>query len=136
MAVQTSALSKLYISNASTTVSTQSAFEALTFVEVGEIEDMGEFGSEFSTINFTSLGDRLVRKFKGTEDPGTMTLQMGMDPDDTGQDMLNTALVFGAVPTGSTSAAFPAPMGVARKPDTAIASPEEPGSRSAISSSS
>lgn len=92
MTVQTAALSKLYISTAATTVATQSAFEGLSFTEVGEIEDMGEFGSEFSTINFVSLADRLVRKFKGTEDPGTMTLQMGMDPADGGQDLLVTAL--------------------------------------------
>lgn len=92
MTVQTAALSKLYISTTATTVSTQSAFEGLTYSEVGEITDLGEFGSEYSTVTHVSLADRLVRKFKGTEDPGTITLQMGMDPDDAGQTVLKTAL--------------------------------------------
>lgn len=92
MGVQTAAGSKLYISDSAATASTQSAFESLTYLEVGEITDLGEFGAEFSNITHTSLGDRIVRKFKGTEDPGSLQLQLGYDPDDTGQAECKTAL--------------------------------------------
>lgn len=92
MAVQTAALSKLYISNAVSTAATQSAFEGETYVEVGEIVSIGDFGSNFNAITFTALGDRIVRKFKGSEDPGTIQLELGKDGANTGQDQLNTAL--------------------------------------------
>ncbi len=92
MTVQTAAGCKLSISDAASTAANQTAFEAETFIEVGEISDLGEFGAEFSTITHTSLSDRIVRKFKGTEDPGSLQLQLGYDPDDTGQAECKTAL--------------------------------------------
>lgn len=61
------------------------AFEALTWTPVGEVEDLGEFGDEASEITFTALANRRVRKFKGTFDAGTVTVQCGSDPADTGQ---------------------------------------------------
>lgn len=61
------------------------AFEALAWTEVGEVEDLGEFGDEASEITFTALADRRVRKFKGTFDAGTVTVQAGSDPADAGQ---------------------------------------------------
>lgn len=61
------------------------AFEALTWTEVGEVEDLGEFGDEASEITFTALANRRVRKFKGTFDAGTVTVQAGSDPADPGQ---------------------------------------------------
>lgn len=61
------------------------AFEALVWTEVGEVEDLGEFGDEASEITFTALANRRVRKFKGTFDAGTVTVQAGSDPEDAGQ---------------------------------------------------
>ena len=92
MTVQTAAWCTLSISDGSSVAATQSAFEAETYLEVAEITDLGEFGSEFSTITHVSLADRLVRKFKGTEDPGSLPLQLGYDPDDTGQNQCKAAL--------------------------------------------
>ncbi|OSQ34371.1 hypothetical protein THS27_25510 [Thalassospira sp. MCCC 1A01428] len=84
------------VSDDVSTSATKTEFEAETFIKVGEIENIGEFGSEFSAVTFTSLDDRLVRKFKGTEDPGTLALALGLDPDDTGQAQLQTALASDA----------------------------------------
>lgn len=61
------------------------AFEALTWTEIGEVEDLGEFGDEASEITFTALSNRRVRKFKGTFNAGTVTVQAGSDPSDAGQ---------------------------------------------------
>lgn len=92
MSVQTAAKSAIHISDATTTASSQSDFETETYTKIGSVEDIGEFGSEFSTSNFTAIDDRIVQKFKGTEDPGTIQLQLGLDPDDAGQTQLQTAL--------------------------------------------
>lgn len=67
------------------------AYEALTWTEVGEIEDLGEFGDTFSSVTFTSLADGRVRKYKGTADAGDMTLTLGFDSGDAGQQAIATA---------------------------------------------
>lgn len=92
MAVKTSSGIKIHVTDAVATASTQTEFETLSYVEIGEISDGGEFGSEFNPVNFTALGDAIVRKLKGSEDPGTMQLQLGRDMTDAGQAQLSTAL--------------------------------------------
>lgn len=66
-------------------------FQADSYIEVGEVEDGGEFGDQSETINFTSLSDGRVRKFKGPRDAGTMNIVVGDDPTDVGQDALVAA---------------------------------------------
>lgn len=68
------------------------SYEADTFVEVGEIENLGEFGDQVSAATFTALADRRVRKLKGTYDAGDLALVIGFDSDDAGQTALNDAL--------------------------------------------
>ena len=92
MAVQTAAGSKLFIGPANSTATTQNDFEALVYVEVGEIEELGEFGDTVNEINFTPLGNRRVGKFKGSFNAGTINLTVGRDPADPGQADLRDAL--------------------------------------------
>jgi len=70
---------------------TETEYKADTYVEVGEIEDLGEFGDTFSSVTFTSLADGRVRKYKGTADAGDMTLTVGLDNGDAGQAALKVA---------------------------------------------
>lgn len=70
---------------------TQAEYEADTYVEVGEIEDLGEFGDTFSNVNFTALADGRVRKYKGTADAGDLTLAVGLDNGDAGQAAVKVA---------------------------------------------
>ena len=67
------------------------SFEADSYIQVGEIEDMGNFGDTSAPINFTSLSDSRVRKKKGPRDAGTMTLVVGNDASDEGQVSLIAA---------------------------------------------
>ncbi len=91
MGLSTAAGVKISVSNAASTAADKADFEGETYVKIGEVETHGAFGSEFASATFASLDDRLVRKFKTTEDPGTVELNLGMDPDDTGQQQLVTA---------------------------------------------
>ncbi|KRV76382.1 hypothetical protein P3W55_13220 [Pseudomonas citronellolis] len=68
-----------------TPAATEAEYKADTYVDVGEIEDLGEFGDTFSNVNFTALSDGRVRKYKGTADAGDMTLTVGLDNGDAGQ---------------------------------------------------
>jgi len=60
-------------------------FEADSYVEVAEVESLGEFGDESQAVTFASLKDGRTRKFKGTRDAGTVPLVVGHDATDEGQ---------------------------------------------------
>lgn len=97
MTVATAAGSKIYIASSGGapdpgTPANQTAYEALTYTEIGEVEDLGEFGDEAGQATFTALGDRRVRKFKTTFDGGEISIVCGSDPADTGQTYLSEAL--------------------------------------------
>ncbi|ASP70367.1 iron ABC transporter substrate-binding protein [Sinorhizobium meliloti] len=67
------------------------AFEALTWVEIKEVEDGGEVGDESADVTFQSLSDSRVRHLKGARDAGTLALVVGDDPLDPGQIALRAA---------------------------------------------
>lgn len=82
--LNTAAGCRFYIGT-KTSADTLEDYQADTFTEVGEIEDLGEFGDTFSSVTFTSLKDGRVRKYKGTADAGDLTLVVGLDNGDAGQ---------------------------------------------------
>jgi hypothetical protein len=71
--------------------STLVAFQALTWVEVGEVENLGEFGDESGAINFTGLKDGRTRTRKGPRDAGSMSVVVGDDMLDVGQAAMEAA---------------------------------------------
>lgn len=91
MSVQSASGCKFYIGPSNSVATTEAAYDALSYTEVGEIENIGEFGDAIKQIDFTALADARVRKFKGSKDAGTITIDFGLDPDDTGQAALETA---------------------------------------------
>lgn len=96
MAIHTNADSKLFISPTSVNVDIVNAMsdgDAVTFfdgindwVEVEELEDLGELGDTSEAITFTALNNSRVRKLKGPRDAGTQTVVVGRDPLDDGQE--------------------------------------------------
>lgn len=90
MTVNTAAGTRVFIGTVGQAV-TQGEFEADSYIEVGEVEDLGEFGDTAEEVNFTALANRRVRKFKGSFNAGTMTVVAGSDPADTGQAALLAA---------------------------------------------
>jgi len=62
-----------------------------SYIEVGEIEDLGDMGDESERITFTALSDGRVRKFKGPRDAGEMPIVVGDDPTDEGQIAMEAA---------------------------------------------
>jgi hypothetical protein len=97
MTVATAAGAKFYIASSGGspdpgTPANQTEYEALTYTEVGELEDLGDFGDEAGQATFTALGDRRVRKFKTSFDGGEIAVVCGSDPADTGQAYMSEAL--------------------------------------------
>lgn len=93
MTVKTTAGSRVFIGS-STAVGSGSppfAYEDDSYTEIGEIENLGEFGDESNAVTFLSLAAARVRKLKGARDAGTLALVCGRDPLDAGQQALDAA---------------------------------------------
>jgi hypothetical protein len=55
-------------------VDTLAEYEALTWVEVREIEDLGNVGDVSTEVTGAAIGDSRVRKAKGARNAGTMNV--------------------------------------------------------------
>lgn len=88
----TSAGTKLLISASVAATYNSTGFAALTWTEIGEVSEMGEFGRQYNLVTFNTLGDRRTVKRKGSYNDGTIACQMARVPDDVGQTILTTAV--------------------------------------------
>lgn len=66
-------------------------FQADSYIEINEVENLGAFGDESSSVTFASLKDGRTRKYKGTRDAGDAELVVGKDDEDEGQQALLAA---------------------------------------------
>lgn len=86
MSINAAAGTRVYIGSTTTDMDeSQATFEADSYIEIGEVESLGDFGDAAEAVTFISLGDSRVRKLKGPRDAGTCPLVVGDDPSDTGQ---------------------------------------------------
>ena len=88
----TSAGTTIGISAALPATYTQAAFAALTYTEIGEVSDLGEFGREYNVVKFNPLKDRRTVKRKGSFDDGTVQVQLAKAATDAGQILLKSAV--------------------------------------------
>ena len=92
MTVSTSAGTILGISAAAPATYDKVGYEALTFTSVGEVSDLGEVPSRvYELVNWNPIAERATRKAKGGYNLGSQTITVGIDPEDTGQTLLDTA---------------------------------------------
>ena len=90
--VFTSAGTTLGISASAPATYDDTGFVALTFTDIGEITDMGEYGREYALVTHNPLGDRRTVKRKGSYNDGALTMSLGRVPSDAGQVLLLAAL--------------------------------------------
>ncbi len=67
-------------------------YAALTFVDVGEIVDMGEIAKVFAAISHQTVGRAFSQKIKDTFDVSDVPLTLGRVTSNTGQVAIQTAL--------------------------------------------
>jgi len=67
-------------------------FEALTYTDVGEITNLGEFGKEVTLVTHNPIADRRTRKRKGSFNEGSISLEMARLVSDAGQTILNNGV--------------------------------------------
>lgn len=88
----TSAGTTLSISTALPATYDKAGFAALTFTEIGEVSDLGEFGRSYNLVTFNSLSNRRTVKRKGSYNDGTINAQMARVPSDAGQAILTAGV--------------------------------------------
>ena len=91
MAVRTSAGSTIKLSAFTPATFDASGYNALSYTTVGEASDLGEFGREFALVTHMPVATRGTQKYKGSWNEGSMTIQLGLDTDDTGQILAKAA---------------------------------------------
>lgn len=90
MAIGTSEGSTVFIGPV-TTATTQSALAALTYVEVKDVESIGEFGPQKQDVTFTRLAGGGVQHLPGATDNGLIPVVCGRNATDPGQIALAAA---------------------------------------------
>jgi hypothetical protein len=71
---------------------TAAEFAALSYQNISQIQDMGQFGDASNDVGLAHLDDGRSGHYKGVFDAGTMTVVMSYDRTDAGQDALVNAL--------------------------------------------
>ena len=74
--IETTSGTTFFISSiaASTSVDTLLEYEALTWIEIREIEDLGNVGDVSTEVTGAAIGDSRIRKAKGARNAGTMNV--------------------------------------------------------------
>ena len=91
MTVRSTAGSTLKVSATAPATFNQAGYEALTFTNIGEITNLGEFGREYTLITHNPIDTRATKKLKGSYNEGQLALELGLDNEDDGQAILYTA---------------------------------------------
>lgn len=83
---------RLFIGSVADSLSPDLAdYQGDSYVEVEEVESVGDFGDASEAVNFIALSDARVRKLKGPRDAGTCPVVCGDFPGDPGQVALIAA---------------------------------------------
>lgn len=88
----TSAGTTIEISAALPATYDKAGFATLSYTEIGEVSDLGEFGREYNIVKFNPLKDRRTVKRKGSYDDGTVQVQLAKAAKDAGQILLKSAV--------------------------------------------
>lgn len=88
MAYTTTAGTVLSVSTDLPATFDEAGYEALTWSVVGEITTIPTFGAEANMGAHNPIGDRYTKKYKGSINAGSQTIEMALDDDDAGQIIL------------------------------------------------
>ena len=91
MTVQTSTGTLFAIVQANPATEDQPGYAALSWVNVGEVTDVPEFGASTAKVEHKPLATGVVEKLKGFIDYGSFSLALGRDTSDAGQVLLKSA---------------------------------------------
>lgn len=94
--VSTSAGTEIYTVLTAPTTYDAAGYAALTWVDIGEITGIGDFGREFEKLVHAPLASRGKVKKKGGFDEGSIDLKLGLNTDDAGTMLLKAGALSDA----------------------------------------
>lgn len=96
--------SRLFVSSTyvADTDMAQADFEALTWVEINGLGNVGEMGVKTNLLNYDTWNTNVSQKSKGVSDAGTPTVECARRPSDAGQIIMRAA----GLPTNVLNYAF------------------------------
>ena len=95
MTVMTSTGTLLAVVATGPAIHDAAGFAALTFVEVGEVTSIGEYGAAAQVVSHEPLATGITEKYKGFINMGSLSLNVARVSDDAGQ-LIVAAGVTGA----------------------------------------
>lgn len=97
MTAMTSAGTTLGISASAPPTFNEAGFEGLSYTTIGEVTDIGgDIGRSYNLVTHNPLETRATRKYKGSYNAGSVTLQLAIDRADAGQILAKAALLSDA----------------------------------------
>lgn len=89
----TNAGTKIYVcTTAQTSVPlNQAAFEALVYVQIGNVGNRGDFGADTNIVNYDTMDTSVTQKAKGITDAGNFEIEVARIFDDAGQVAMRAA---------------------------------------------
>src|SRR3546814_14154410 len=85
--VFTSAGSTIAVSASPPATYDDTGFEALTFTDIGEVTNLGEFGRAYNLVTHNPLATRKTVTRKGSFNDGTVAMQLARVPSDAGHEL-------------------------------------------------
>jgi len=83
--------SKIYVcSTAQDSDLNQAGYEALTWVQVGKVGNIGDFGATSNDVTYNTLDEAVTTHQKGVADAGSPDIEVASIYDDAGQIILRT----------------------------------------------
>jgi hypothetical protein len=70
---------------------TKAEYEADSYTDVGDVEEIGPFGDQRNPVTFAALADGRMRKARGTADAGDAIITYAHLTANSGQDAIKTA---------------------------------------------
>lgn len=89
MSVITSTGTKLSVVASAPATFNKAGFELLSFEEVGEITDYGEYGPTVQVVEHNPLATGITEKYKGFINYGSLSIGLAWDVSDDGQYILS-----------------------------------------------
>lgn len=86
-----SAGSKIFLAAGEPATETEAGYNALTWVEIKEVTDIGMIGPEMAVINHNPVGENVTYKIPGSLNNGALDCKGARAPSDAGQALLITA---------------------------------------------
>lgn len=91
---QTTSGTTLGISLVLPTTEDEAGYDALTFIDIGELTNLDEYGRVYNEVTSNPLATRRTRKYKGQYDEGSPSMTVDREGADAGQVAAKSALAL------------------------------------------